>query len=444
VNDRTGGADVGSADIEEFAQRILGPLPARQMTARLSRRPFFVEFAGAPKAGKTTALDLIDRMLRRIGYRVRVITERASTSPLRNKHDPLFNLWTASTTLAQIIESQDRDDHIVLIDRGIFDALCWMDWFRSTGSLTRDGYERIGGFLGMRLIRRLTDLVFVMTVTPGAALDRELAGELTSRHGGIMNPSTLGNLDTSIRNTISGHGPDFRYVHVDTTERGQIEIVRNMARLILTAYNEFVNSILVVPRAAVDYLPDAGFSSDRSTIERFMGDIERHGEYVMREDAEARPDYVQPIPIAYIVHRDQVFLFHRGDKNVSHRLHRQYMIWVGGHVRRDDVGEDPIGDALVREMQEELFLAAGLPVAPVGLVCEGSDERSRMHVGLVHRVRVDEPSLAVAMDRWLFAERQSNSMMSRLIGPDDIAAYWDRIEEWSRLIITEHLGWPSP
>jgi predicted NUDIX family phosphoesterase/thymidylate kinase len=436
--------EAGIADIEEFAQRILGPLPARQATARLSRRPFFVEFAGAPKAGKTTALDLIDRMLRRIGYRVRVVTERASTSPLRNKHDPLFNLWTASTTLAQIIESQDRDDHIVLIDRGIFDALCWMDWFRSTRSLTQDGYERIAGFLGMPLIRRLTDLVFVMTVAPEEALDRELAAELTSRHGAIMNRSTLGSLDTSIRYTLSQHGTDFRHVHVDTTGTDQITIVKRMARLTLTALDQFLNSILVVPRTAVDYLPSAGFVSDDATIERFLTDIDRYGEYVIRDEAEVRSDYVQPIPIAYLLHRDRVVVFHRSDRNMSHRLHGQYMIWAGGHVRRDDVGEDPIGDALAREMQEELGLPTGLEAEVVGMVCDSTDERSRRHVGVVHRVRVDEPSLAVAMERGRFVERHSSSMISRLVGPDDIAALWARMEEWSRLIISEHLGWPPP
>jgi predicted NUDIX family phosphoesterase len=164
-----------------------------------------------------------------------------------------------------------------------------------------------------------------------------------------------------------------------------------------------------------------------------------------RDDAEARPDYLQPIPIAYLLHGDRAFVFHRSDRNTSHRLHGRYMIWAGGHVRRDDIGEDPIGDALTREMQEELYLPIGLAPEVVGLVIDDSDPRSSMHVGVVHRVRVDEPYLAQAMDQRLFVEpRGGSSMTSQLIGVDGLSTFWQGMEEWSRLILVEHLGWPAP
>jgi predicted NUDIX family phosphoesterase/thymidylate kinase len=433
------------ADIEALAQRVLGPLPARQTTARLSRRPFFVEFAGTPRAGKTTAIDLLDRILRRNRYRVRVVAERASTSPLRNKHDPFFNLWTAATTLAQILESQDRDDHIVLIDRGIFDALCWMDWFRSSGNLAADEYETITNFLSMPRIRRLTDLVFVLTVSPAQALDREASGQLTSRHGAIMNPTTLADIGRSVDNTMSQYGSGFTHEHMDTTGADQIAVLERMARVTLGALDRFLRSVLVLPRSAAGYLPQSGFVADPSTIERFLADIDRYGEFMTRDEAEARADYVQPIPIAYLLHGDRAFVFHRSDQDTTHRLHGRFMIWAGGHVRRDDIGEDPIGDALMREMQEELYLPIGLAPEVVGLVMDSSDPRSRMHVGVVHRMRVEEPNLARTMDERLFVEaRGGSSMTSRLVGAGGIARYWPGMEEWSKLILTEHLRWPAP
>jgi predicted NUDIX family phosphoesterase/thymidylate kinase len=433
------------ARIEQHAQQVLGPFAARQTTSRMSRRPFFVEFAGTPKAGKTTALDMMDRILRRNRYRVRVVTERASTSPLRNKHDPLYNIWTAAATLTQIVESQDRDDHIVLIDRGIFDALCWMEWFRSNRSLSRQEYGTITDFLRLPRIRRLTDLVFVLTASPEAALNREVAGQLTSRHGGIMNHATLHELDDAIDVAVERHGGDFTHMQVDTTETDQIAALEQMAHLTLDALDRFRQSVLVLPKAKVRYLPSTGFVSNRSTIKRFLADIARRGDFMTRDDAEARPDCLQPIPIAYFLHQDRLFVFRRSEQEASHRLHGKYIVWAGGHVRRDDAGDDQVGDALLREIQEELYIPASLEPEVVGLVLDDSSPRSRLHVGVVHRIRVDEPTLAMAMDRRLFIElRGSSSMTSQLIGAGDVPAVWPEMEEWSRLIIREHLRWPPP
>jgi predicted NUDIX family phosphoesterase/thymidylate kinase len=427
------------ADIEALAQRIVGRPPTRPTTARLSRRPFFVEFAGAPRAGKTTAIDVLDRILRRNRYRVRVVAERASTSPLRNKHDPLFNLWTAAITLAQILESQDRDDHIVLIDRGIFDALCWMDWFRSTGRLDPDEHDSITRFLSMPRIRRLTDLAFVLTVSPEQALDREAAGRLTSRPGAIMNPATLAQLRRSIDNTMRRHGGDFTHEHIDTTGADQIAVLERITRITLGALDRFQRSVLVLPRSVVEYLPPSGFVAGRSMIERFRADTDRHGEFMTHDDAEARAEYLQLMPIAYLLHHDQALVFRRSDRDASHRLHGRYMIWAGGHVRRDDIGEDPIGDALLREMQESLHLPIGLPAEVMGLVIDDADPTSRRHVGVVHRVHLDETSLAVAGQT--FVESHSGVVTSRLVGRDSISEYWEQMEGWSRLIVAAHLGW---
>ena len=94
----------------------------------LARRPVVIEFAGTPKAGKTTTISQVQAFLKRCGFRVRVVVERASVCPIRDKKHSNFNVWTASTTLAQILEyTQDppgpEDPQILILDRGIFDAL---------------------------------------------------------------------------------------------------------------------------------------------------------------------------------------------------------------------------------------------------------------------------------------------------------------------------------
>jgi predicted NUDIX family phosphoesterase/thymidylate kinase len=428
--------------IEARAKELLDRFPVRHTTMRISRRPFFVEFAGTPKAGKTTALDHMDRILRRNGYRVRIVSERASASPLGNKHDPLFNVWTASLTLSQIIESQDRDDHVVLIDRGIFDALCWMDWFRTVGRLTPDEHDTIAAFLSLNRIRRLTDLVFVLTVSPDTALDREMAGHLTRRTGAIMNTGTLQDLSASIDRVRSLRGVDFHCVHIDTTDGEQVGDLERMALITLDALDGFLESVLVVPRSITRrYLPASGFVSNPDIVRRFLEDVTRYGRFEKRDRAEEQPDDLQPIPIAYFVDGDRLLLFHRSDHDHTHRLHGRYMVWAGGHVRREDAGENAVGAALAREIQEELLIAADLEPEIVGLVVDDGDPRSEMHIGVVHRVRLRDRHVAGAMDRGPFVEPRGSSLTSQLVRTEDLRPFWPRIEMWSQAIVRDHLDW---
>jgi len=96
-----------------------------------ARKPIVFEFAGVPKAGKTSTLNTLQAFLKRCGFRVEVVVERASVCPIKDKRHSNFNVWTACTTLVQILEkTQDpprpEDPHILILDRGLFDSLCWL------------------------------------------------------------------------------------------------------------------------------------------------------------------------------------------------------------------------------------------------------------------------------------------------------------------------------
>ena len=98
-------------------------------------RPCIVELAGTPRAGKTTAMHGLAGRLESTDFRVEVVEEQAARCPVWSKRDPEFNIWTVCTTLAQTIEASYNNAHVILIDRGIFDALCWMDWYANLGCI---------------------------------------------------------------------------------------------------------------------------------------------------------------------------------------------------------------------------------------------------------------------------------------------------------------------
>ena len=103
-----------------------------QLSSRIGelRRPFVIEFTGTPKSGKTTCVDTIAKFFRRNGVPVSLVTERASVCPIRDKNDIRFNLWTLSTSLAQLIEAIDEPRRVVILDRGLFDSLVWMNYHK--------------------------------------------------------------------------------------------------------------------------------------------------------------------------------------------------------------------------------------------------------------------------------------------------------------------------
>jgi AAA domain len=183
-------------------------------------RPVVIEVAGTPRAGKTTVIAGLTQRFERAGRQVRVVAERArERSWLPNKRDPNFNLLTFSATVQAVVEARHRDGDIVLVDRGMLDALVWNEWHFLQGKLTEEEHCAYDRSLRTRLLARQSDLVVLMTVDPDEAMRRDgwIAG---SPVGSIMNPDSLrlfnGAVETIVRrNSIGG---EFQLVHVDTTD----------------------------------------------------------------------------------------------------------------------------------------------------------------------------------------------------------------------------------
>lgn len=213
---------------------------ARSLTGGAGRRrPFFIEFAGTPRAGKTTALEALARFLRYRDWRVQVLAEKAGSCPLENKLEATFNVWTACTTLTELLEAGQREAQIVLIDRGLFDTLCWMDWFRGRGDLDAADHQAIDRFLLVPRWRRLIDLVFVMTVDPEEALAREFAGQ-PAKPGRIMNDRTLHEVNRSIAAVRDAHAHEFECVEINTTLADRTSTLGRVVAAVLDGYERFL------------------------------------------------------------------------------------------------------------------------------------------------------------------------------------------------------------
>ena len=175
-------------------------------------RPFFIEFSGTPKAGKTTIINSLRLFLNRNGYKVSVLVERASTAPIVNKLHMHFNVWTACQTLCQMLDSTQwpERNHIVILDRGLFDALAWMDWMFHRDALGRDEMDKVIDFLTLDSWRQLIDIVFIMVTTPEVSLEREYKDQVTKKPGRIMTAEALAKFNESTERTKETYGHLFR------------------------------------------------------------------------------------------------------------------------------------------------------------------------------------------------------------------------------------------
>jgi len=201
------------AEFERKARRVLE-------LANQKRRPFFIEFAGSPKSGKTTALNALQVFLNRNGANVRVDQERASVAPLSNKGTAAFNIWVTCATLSGMIEAlEDEKLDALILDRGLFDGLVWIDWQEKTRRLTKEEADTFRKFVLTPRWWDLVDILFVMHCQPNVSIEREYANQLTQRSGAIMNTETLTQLRSHLLEAVERYRNNFKEVRVVDTTR---------------------------------------------------------------------------------------------------------------------------------------------------------------------------------------------------------------------------------
>ena len=110
-------SDEDLSNLRADAESILNIWKANELG-----RPYFFEFSGTPKSGKSTCIDSVSHFFRRLGFRVLAPTEGASRRTPRYLRDNLFrfNIWSASYALTHILEglSSPEKYHIAILDRG--------------------------------------------------------------------------------------------------------------------------------------------------------------------------------------------------------------------------------------------------------------------------------------------------------------------------------------
>lgn len=456
------GHEVNGPSVEELETtpivRSLGKRELARLAAhilQLKRRsrptkPLIVEFCGSPKSGKSTAITALSTFLKRNGFRVKVLKEYAGECPIDDKTNWLFNVWTACSTVRRLIQymaQRATDVDVILLDRGIFDALCWLRWLSTTRRIDDSSRESVTRFLLVHRFRAAIDCVFIFTVSPDESIRREYANLLTSTYGTIMNPVVLDEYLRAVRWSVGEFGASFKRIEeVDTTSTDVTEIGRDVTLRVLAILRESVME-------RIGYLSSRHLSrvfGDQAVVP--LGEMERKGlslDFEVRRLVEAEPRFVQPVAVAVLTNpaRDTVAVLSKAPQSLgpSSPESARDLLYLGGHVRQDDAFEHSpedlrgiIADALARELGEELGM--NLPIADEQPFCVWDRQgplRSRVHLAVVHVVEVDFDVFSPKMDRWEYLAVAGEKRIEPV--PIDQVDR-DRLESWSRVILDRVFG----
>jgi len=429
-------------DIEQSVRDLEKRVTVLHGILHLAPRAFVIEFAGTPKSGKSTSVEAVRHFFSRHGFSVHVLVERASVCPIPMKGHLYFNTWCAATMLAELLANVDTETDIIIVDRGLFDALVWLTLQRQRGELTAEEAETIERFLLLHRWRTLIDLAVVMNVAPEEAIKRENAARISEKPGSIMNPDVLAAITKSVQEAVAKYRRDFGTIIEHETSGDTVRPSNvQLAHKIIDSFHEFLDpEILVVPKWELTKLPlrdGASFSAE--TKPGLVECVSKHGKFMRRSLAEGDSDHVQIIPCGVLMHGQDVFIFERRERDPKYALYGKNTIWQGCHVPRQEGqhGEELLKAALLERITRSLFLSRMFPLEYVGYCYEPDTESSSRHFGVIFRVLIDNDHTAADLRKKEFRTARGHGLAGGFTNIETFASddLTSGMENWSRAIL---------
>lgn len=410
------------------------------------RRPLVIEFCGSPKAGKSSCINSLELFLRRNGFRTRLLTERASVCPVNNKFDPYFNVWTVASALAELVEilsNHSKKYDVIIMDRGVFDGLCWFNFLKGRGNLDHDNFSSLESFLLMNRLKAVIDLIYIFTASAEVSLEREYANLLTEKTGSIMKPEVLNEFRNSIISTAYKYDAVYQRIEVyDTSEKPlnkvNYEVTNNILEILRDNIEEKVGYFNI---SNIDTGLDTTFSFSDANLKGI--NLEFDSRYKVEEESE----FIQPIPILIIKEKNgnRAFVVRKNKKRTSEKSPEsgKTLLYLGGHVRKEDMYHSKEKDllsiskyALSREIKEEIGVDYHPSEDEVDPLCiwVRNNERSQKHLAICFVLNADLDLLKVNLDANEFVTT-GNTKSGKIFDVTELAKNEKEFEDWSQLIL---------
>lgn len=411
------------------------------------KKPLIIELYGLPKSGKTTIINSIALFLRRNEIATKVITERASVCPLKDKKSIFFNVWTGCMALTNILETIDSGSYqVIILDRGIYDSIVWLNVLREGNRYLDSEIEIIKNFFMMKRWQEKIDMVIYLKTTIDKAIEREFKDLLTDIQGSIMNQDMLGMYLREAEKLKKEFKEKTKcFEEFNTTDNETEDNVAEITIKVLEQLKMISDEELIVVKQSelADMLMSTSIIKDSIQITAISRVIDLKKEIVKRSIAETMEEYLQIIPVVIFKNHDNIAFFTKLEVNENMRLHNKNMIWIGGHFRNDDYIENDFTISLInclkREIREELNIALPERIELVSIVYDQTLVKSRQHMGFVFLCDGIEESLIKKIDRKRIHEKTGQGVfiefMNVLDKQNEIKKM--ELEKWTVLMLNE-------
>lgn len=152
--------------------------------------------------------------------------------------------------------------------------------------------------------------------------------------------------------------------------------------------------------------------------------------FMRRGDAEANPEYKQPIGYVLIVNlaMKKIFAYRRSSAGGEGRLYEKWSWGVGGHIDLvDSAGENPIHASIARELEEEVSVKIN-HLKVLGYINDDSNSVGKVHFGILYIAETDSEEVAPNSDEMAEGRLRTFEELNSI----NSAPEYD-VEEWSRI-----------
>src|SRR5712664_3882338 len=197
--------------------------------------------------------------------------------------------------------------------------------------------------------------------------------------------------------------------------------------------NPAEENVLVVKRALFDQL--VSFQGLNFEPRKYLDAILSRGNnfFLRRDQAEKDPGHKQIIPYVLLAHAGRVLFYVRGKKSGEQRLIAKGSIGIGGHMNDSDESlfawdEEAYRAGVEREVNEEIRIETTFDDRIVALLNDDSTEVGRVHLGVVHVFKLDEPRVE---------KREAMITNLEFLSREELLKRRDTLETWSQLCVDQ-------
>jgi len=405
--------------------------------------PVFIEFAGSPKSGKSTIIGIVSHFFKRHGFRVGQPAEGASlrTPPDLKKDLLAFNAWSACYALQTILEDchSGDPDHLVILDRGLFDAVVWAQFlYEPNHRITDDDRKLMQGFFTLDLWRQRESAVFLFTADQTTSLARETHSKLTLKGGGAMNADFLNNLLKAYTRAADEWEAEFPHIlHFDTSfdVKGISPPFARIAMMVVEQIIEQIETSTMQQLLVTEPIHEAGFITDPRMLAITLERVVQHPQFMDREQAEQTTSVQQIVPYGLLKNREgRILTLRRRVRGEREELAGKRTFLVGGHAEKKDwdAGE-PSGvfeRCLRREVSEELIGVNVESMRRIGIINDVRNRVGNKHMAVIFEAEVG----GSAGVRRQTVDREFGRESAEWKSPEEICQEMADLDPWSQLV----------